>query len=79
MTERTERENIEQVQKHFAGIKRKCQEEFDRWAGVGDAARANAWYKLKAKSMLMHAEATEDLLHLFPEHSGVVTRGGGDR
>ena len=79
MTERTERENIEGVQKHFAGIKRKCKEEFDRWVEAGDAARANAWYKLMANSMVMHAEATEDLLRLFPEHSGVVTKGGGGR
>ena len=77
MNERTERENIEGVQKHFAGIKRKSQAEFERWNKAGDAEKANAWYKLLANSMLMHAQATEDLLHLFPEHSGVVTRGGG--
>ena len=81
MTTKTERENIMGVQKHFAGIKRKCQAEVDRWMEAKDAARANAWYKLLNKIGVVHAESTEDLLRLFPEHSDIITepepKGGG--
>lgn len=84
MTKRTERENIDKIQQCFAVIKKRAQEERKRWEEAGDAEKLNAWYKLEAKMMLVHAESTEDLLRLFPEFAPVVTDGpvafgGGNR
>lgn len=73
----TERENIEKVQKLLALIKECNAEEIDRWMKEGNAERMNAWYTFDADLRKAHAEATKSLLSLFPEHSGVVTRGGG--
>lgn len=73
----TERENIEKVQKHLASIKKRAQEEMDRWKEAGDPVRMNAWYRFKNAIETAHGDATEDLLSLFPEHSGIVTLGGG--
>lgn len=75
----TERENIEKVQKHLEAIKKCAKEEMDRWKEAGDAARMNAWYRFKNAIDTAHGNATEDLINLFPEHSGVSTRGGGGR
>ena len=75
MATKTERENIEKIQQCFAVIKKRAQDERKRWEEAGDAAKINAWYKLEAKMMVVHAEATEDLLRLFPEFSGVVSDG----
>ena len=75
MTKRAERENIEKIQQCFVVIKNRAQEERKRWEAAGDAEKLNAWYKLEAKMMVVHAEATEDLLRLFPEFSPVVTDG----
>lgn len=75
----TERENIEKTQKHLAGLKKAAQAEMDRWKKAGDAQRMNAWYRFLNAINTAHGDATEDLLNLFPEHSGVVTRGGGGR
>ena len=77
MTKRTERENIEKVQNHLAAIKKCNDQEIQRWTDEGDAEKLNAWYAFDAGIRSVHASGTKDLLSLFPEHSGVVTRGGG--
>jgi len=73
----TELENIEKVQKHLSAIKKRCAEEIKRWGDAKDAEKLNAWYAFDAAIRTAHASGTKDLLSLFPEHSGVVTRGGG--
>lgn len=82
MTQKTERENIQLVQKHLAGAKRIAREERARQDELGDVAASNAWYKFEGKLMVLHGEATEDLLAHFPEHSETIapgTKSGGGR
>ena len=80
MTKRTERDNMDRVQKAYAMIAKACDEEMDRAREGGNAEHLNAWYHTKADNAKGHAMATERGLKLFPDFFGeIVMRGGGGR
>lgn len=81
-TERTERENMERVQKAYSMIAKACDEEMARARETGNAEHLNAWYHTKADNAKGHAMATERGLKLFPDFFGEIVlqpKGGGGR
>ena len=75
-TERTERENMDRVQKAYAMIAKSCDEEMDRAREAGNAEHLNAWYHTKADNAKAHAEATTRGLEMFPDFFGDIVLGG---
>ena len=78
MTTKTERANMDSIQKCLGKMKKAAKEEIAGNKEAGNAAHTNAWTHVLAKVTTLHAEVTDLGLEHFPEFfEEIVLKGGG--